>query len=196
MKKLLLLGLSVIMVGCSVAPEQLSSGVTTIPAGFGDATYLDKIDRSFTLNKDVDFSKIKLCAAQSINNDGFTIKGDSNSYVGAFTGNLYTSTSKEKIDGGNIFKYIDEPSKTIIADGKVKTKQMMTDFVVKYGAKITLNKESVSLIFADLERAQVDTSIMNNKGFQKIGTWKGFNAQLYVNAVDTVAVNFKNCVNN
>lgn len=196
MKKLLLLGLSVVMVGCSVAPEQLPTGVSTIPAGFGDATYLDKIDRSFALNKDVDFSKVKLCAAQSINNDGFTIKGDSKSYVGAFTGSLYTSKSKEEIDGGNIFKYIDEPSKTIIADGKVKTKQMMTDFVVKYGAKITLNKESVSLIFADLERAQVDTSIMNNKGFQKIGTWKGFNAQLYVNAIDTVAGNFKNCVNN
>ena len=191
----ILLAFPLALAGCSVAPERLPNGVTTVPAGFGDATVLDKIDRSFDTDKNVNFSKVKLCVAQSIDNDGFTMKGNTQSYVGAFTGNLYTTSSKDKVDGGNIFKYIDESSQTIIIDGKVKTKHMLTDFVVKYDAKIVLNKQSLSVVFSDLERAQVDTSVMQNKGFQKIGTWKGFNAPLFVAAIDSVAEKFKSCVN-
>ena len=198
MKKLILfLGVG-ILVGCSSAPIQLPSNVKTIPSGMGQSTYIDKVDHSFIPSKNVTFSNLKICAASTFTNDGVTLKDSSGSFVGAYTGRYYQQNNKQQINGGDVFKLIDEQSNIFIATGNKKTRPqqggLIVDFI-KYDAKVALSNNHVQLQFQNIQAAQQSTGSSSNDGFRPVGTWAGARAPAAIETINNLAVSFKNCVN-
>lgn len=198
MKKIVLfLGVG-IFVGCSSTPIQLPSNVKTIPSGMGQSTYIDKVDHSFIPSKTVTFSNLKICAASAFANDGITLKDNSGSFVGAYTGRYYQQNNKQQINGGDVFKLIDEQSNTFIATGNKKTRPqqggLIVDFI-KYDAKVSLSNNHVQLQFQNIQAAQQSTGSSSNDGFRPVGTWAGARAPAAIETINNLAVSFKNCVN-
>ena len=198
MKKIVLfLGVG-ILAGCSSTPIQLPSNVKTIPSGMGQSTYIDKVDHSFIPSKAVTFSNLKICAASTFVNDGITLKDNSGSFVGAYTGRYYQQNNKQQINGGDVFKLIDEQSNTLIATGNKKTRPqqggLIVDFI-KYDAKVALSNNHVQLQFQNIQAAQQGTGSSSNDGFRPVGTWAGARAPAAIETINNLAVVFKNCVN-
>lgn len=197
MRKLILAGVVGALIGCSSTPIQLPSNVKTIPSGMGQSTYIDKVDHSFIPSKNVTFSNLKICAASTFVNDAVTLKDNAGSFVGAYTGRYYQQNNKQQVNGGDIFKLIDEQSSTLIATGNKKTKSqqggLVIDFI-KYDAKISLSNNHVQLQFQNIQAAQQSTGVLSNDGFRPIGTWAGARAPAAVETINNLAVDFKNCV--
>lgn len=199
MKNYVILGvLGVILGGCSSAPISLPSNVATIPSGVGESTYLDKIDHSFTPSKSVDFGQIKLCAASVFTNDTMILQDNSGSFFGSYTGKYYEKNNTQQLAGGDVFKYVDEKTNTLIATGNTKTRPQQGGLIfdyIKYDAKISLDKNNVQLVFQNLKAAQESTGTATNKGFRQIGTWSGARAPAALEAIEKVAISFKGCLN-
>lgn len=199
MKKILLIGITGVLAGgCSSKPINLPTNVKTIPSGMGQSTYIDQIDHSFIPAKILNFSDLKICAASVFKNDAVILQDASNSYVGAFTGNYYSNTKTQAISGGDVFKLIDEPSKTLIATGNKKTAPQQGGLIVdsiKYDAKITLHNNKVGLIFQNIEAAQQNTGASTNSGYRQIGTWSGARAPAAIATINGLAQSFKSCLN-
>ena len=199
MKKFLLIGLvGILLGGCSSAPIVLPSNVTSVPSGMGQSTYIDKVDHSFIPAKAVSFSNVKVCAATTFTNDSITLKDNAGSFVGAYTGNYYQRNNSQQVNGGNIFKLIDEQSNTIIATGNKKSKPQQGGLIVdyiKYDAKVSLNNNHIQLQFQNIQAAQQSTGASSNDGFRPIGTWAGARAPAAIETINALAASFKNCLN-
>ncbi|RZG63973.1 hypothetical protein EXE25_18105 [Acinetobacter bouvetii] len=187
----------VLLSGCSMAPIQLPSNVKTIPSGMGESTYIDRIDHSFIPSKVINFSNLKVCAATTFQNESITIRDSAGSFVGAYSGNYYQQNNKQQINGGDVFKLIDEQTNTIVITGNKKTKPqhggLIIDFI-KYDAKISLNNNRVQLLFQNIQAAQQSTGSLSNDGFRPIGTWSGARAPAAIETIEQLAVSFRNCL--
>ena len=89
MKKIILLGVLVVITGCSSNPIELPNTIKTVPTGMGNSTYIEQIDKSFQVEKDLTFQKIKACSADVFVNDSVVLRDSSGSFVGVYTGNYY-----------------------------------------------------------------------------------------------------------
>lgn len=186
------------LVGCSSAPIQLPSNVSTIPSGMGQSTYIDKINHSFIPEKTIGFSQVKVCAASTFTNDSVTLKDNAGSFIGAYTGNYYQNHNTQQVSGGNVFKLIDDASQTLVATGNKKTKAQQAGLIfdfIKYDAKISLVNNNVQLEFQNIQAAQQSTGSAANDGFRPIGTWSGARAPAAIETINAVASTFKNCLN-
>ncbi|MCJ0828705.1 hypothetical protein MN869_09620 [Acinetobacter sp. NIPH1876] len=198
MKKIILLSLIIGLVGCSSNPIDLPSNIKTIPTGMGNSTYIDEVDKSFQLSTEVPFEKIKACSADIFTNDSVVLRDSAGSFVGIYTGNYYQNKNSAVVQGGGLFKYVDDSGQTLVASGRIKTKPQQGGLIVdiiQYDAKISLSKNNVGLKFKNLKAAQENTGGTSNVGFRNIGTWSGARAPAAISAIDQVATKFKNCVN-
>ncbi|MCH7357267.1 hypothetical protein MMP61_17110 [Acinetobacter sp. NIPH 1958] len=198
MKKIVLLSFIIGLVGCSSNPIDLPSNIKTIPTGMGNSTYIDEIDKSFQLSTDVSFEKIKACSVDVITNDSVVLRDSAGSFVGVYTGNYYQNKNSSVVQGGNLFKYVDDSGKSLVASGRIKTNPQQGGLIVdivQYDAKISLNKNNINLKFQNIKAAQENTGGTSNVGFRNIGTWSGARAPAAISAIDQVATKFKNCVN-
>lgn len=186
------------LVGCSSNPIELPSNIKTIPTGMGNSTYIDEIDKSFQVTSEVPFEKIKACSADVFTNESVVLIDSAGSFVGIYTGNYYQNKNSAVVQGGNLFKYVDENGKSLIANGRIKTKPQQGGLIVdiiQYEAKISLNNNNINLKFKNLKAAQENTGGISNLGFRNIGTWSGARAPAAISAIDQVANKFQNCVN-
>lgn len=160
-------------------------------------SYMDEVNFSYHKTEPVSFSELKLCVAESISNDAVTLKDSSNSFVGPFTGTYYQHTNSQTVQGGNVFKYIDDRASALIATGTTdggQTALGLTRDIVKFDLKASSRDTDVKLKFSNITRAQQDTGNASNTGFQPVGTWSGAGAKRIYTSLQAVAEKIKTCL--
>lgn len=198
MKKIVLLGFLIGFVGCSSSPIDLPSNIKTVPTGMGNSTYIDEIDKSFQLEKEIDFDKLKSCSVDVFANESVLLRDSAGSFVGAYTGNYYQNNNSSVIQGGNLFKYVDEKGKALVVNGRIKTKPQQGGLIVdiiQYEVKLALNTNRIKIVFQNIKAAQENTGGTSNMGFRNIGTWSGARAPAAIEAIDQISERYKKCIN-
>jgi len=189
---LTLLGTSTLLAGC--ATVVLPPNVKTTSPGGGNP-YMDQVDFSYTRSAPITFNQLKLCVAQTVQNNEVSLGDSSGSFVGAYTGNYYRSDRRQTVAGGQVFKYVDDPSATLIASGNTETQPngLVTDYV-RFDVKASAQGNRVGLTFLNLARAQRNTGALSNDGFGPIVIAPGSRADTVYASLDQVAQNLKACV--
>jgi hypothetical protein len=178
--------------GC--AQVQLPMNVTTIESG---GTYIDRVDYSYQTDSTIDFSNLKLCVAENLTNNDVTLSDSSNSFVGAYTGNYYSTGKIQNIAGKDVFKYLDESSSTLIANGtttSISNQLIPITDIVKFEMKSSLKGRNVQIEFFNITRAQKDTGLAANDGFSPVGAWSGARAPDIIASLERMANRIKSCL--
>jgi hypothetical protein len=179
----------------SKKPE-LPANMTVRPADKRNS-YIDTIDFSYKSETPVPFATLKLCIAGTISNNSTSLQDSAGAFVGPATGTYYSNTRTQTVQGGSTFKYLDDSISTLIATGTVdggSTALGLTRNVLKFDLKASVSDTDVTLRFANILRAQQDTGIAVNDGFQPVGTWSGAKPLKVHAALEAVAARVKGCL--
>jgi hypothetical protein len=161
------------------------------------AAYLEAVDFSYQPTQPVAFSQLKLCIADNISNNTVTLQDSSGSFVGPATGNYYQNTQSQTIQGGGIFKYLDDATSALIATGTTdggSTALGLTHDIVKFDLKAMTSEAGVTLKFSNVTRAQQYTGGAANDGFNPVGMWRGAGAQRIYASLESVAGRVRACL--
>jgi hypothetical protein len=161
------------------------------------ASYLESVDFSFQPDKPVAFAQLKLCIAEKITNNAVALQDSSGSFVGAATGRYYQNTQSQTVQGGGVFKYVDDSASALIATGSTdggSTALGLTHDLIKFDLKALASDQGVTLKFINITRAQQYTGSVANDGFNPVGMWRGAGAQRIYAALKVVATKVKACL--
>lgn len=176
----------------------LPSNVSVTPSGSMGGLYIDKIDFSYSTPNIQEFAKLKLCIAENITNNTVNLRDSVGSFVGSYTGNYYQTNNTQTISGGGIFKYLDDSTSTVIANGTTVSDSnalLLTKDFIKFEVKAATNNNHVTLIFSNITRAQQNTGSLSNDGFNPVGVWSGARAPDIYTSIESVANKIKTCLN-
>lgn len=172
--------------------NDLPDNVSTTESG--RAIYIDSIDFSYQASQSHEFSKLKLCVAENVTNHVVTLQDSAGSFVGAATGNYYRSSQSQTVQGGGIFKYVDDAAAILIATGTTEGgKIAFSRDLLKFDLKAGINGSDVTIKFSNILRAQQSTGSIANDGFNPVGAWKGARANKVYDALEAVANKVKAC---
>lgn len=129
-----------------------------------------KIDWSFDAEKAVPFSAVKRCIATNIVNDELVLTDNSKSFVGPYTKNYYSSGNTTTVQGKDIFKYLDDDSKTAVAQGWVKKAVFAFNWILRFDLEAATEGQHVKLIMRNLNVAMSNTGASSNDGFTPLYT--------------------------
>lgn len=178
------------------AKYQVPANVTTRTGPYhGD--YVDAVDFSSRATQPVEFAKAKLCVAENVTNSVVSLHDTSGSFVGSATGNYYQNSNSQTVQAGNVFKYIDDNAQTLIASGTTDggaTALGLTHDILKFDLKVVTSGTDVTVRFSNITRAQQNTGILANDGFQPVGTWKGSRFQKIYESLEVVAKKINACL--
>lgn len=195
MRKFLILASIIILVSCA-SKVPLPENVVTIQSG--SAYYLDRIDFSNDNNySSAEFATLKLCVAEIIANEDVILKDAAGSWVGPYTGNYYRNDNKQVVSGRGIFKYVDDKSTTLIANGTTSYSSgglIPIKKFVKFNLKASSKATGYSIVFSNITRAQQSTGTLSNDGFNKVGVWSGADADGVYSQLQNVAKNIHACL--
>jgi hypothetical protein len=186
-------GIAVLSACASSVP--LPSNVTT--TADGQAGYISAVDFSYRSAQLRTFSQLKLCVAENISNNAVILGDAAGSFVGPATGNYYQANHSQTIQGGDIFKYVDDGTSTLIATGTVDGGAVafgLTRDIVKFDLKAADNGNAVTLKFSNVLRAQQSTGSSTNEGFGPVGVWTGSRPDQIYSALEGVAEKVKACL--
>ncbi|MDP1666760.1 MAG: hypothetical protein Q8L79_16755 [Methylobacter sp.] len=175
MKKIMVL--CALLSGC--ATVNLPSNVTVKDKN------IDTMDFSYQADKPKEFANIKLCIAENVDNKTVTLKDASSSslFAGPHTG--------QTIQGGDIFKYSDESTSTIIAKGIADGGSI--DFI-QYDLKASAKGSNITLKFYNIAHAMKNTGYLSNDGFEHICVLSGCRPGNALDAIKTIADKIKACI--
>ncbi len=183
-----------VLAGCATVP--MPSNVTTSP-GNASGDYINSIDFTYQSSVPANFSKLKLCVAESVSNRAVQLTDSSGSFVGPATGHYYDNQHSQTVQGGGIFKYADASLSTLIATGTVDGGPAalgLTRDIIKYDLKASAQGPQVGLVFTNIARAQQSTGSSANNGFSPVGTWSGAGPKQVYAVLEGVANSIKSCL--
>ena len=175
------------------AKWEVPSNVTVRDAG----KYMEAVDFSYQSTQPTAFAQIKMCVAENISNSAVSLQDSSGSFVGPATGAYYHNTKSQTVQGGGIFKYVDDSSSALIATGTTDggaTALGFTRDIVKFDLKAMASGNDVILKFSNIVRAQQNTGSAANDGFNPVGMWRGAGAQRIYASLESVAGKIKTCL--
>lgn len=194
---LALLAVAVLASGCATPMLPMPSNVSTVKGDY-DAIYIDKVDHSYNAGKKVPVSAIKLCIAENVQNDAVQLVDASKTWIGPATKNIYTAGTNTTIQGGGVYKLVDDSASIVVASGSTKYtgSSMLIPIIdiIRFDLKVVAPSEDVVMTFMNITRAQQDTGYAQNSGFKAIGTWQGARADTALQALENVATKVKNCM--
>jgi len=162
----------------------------------GRAEFIESADFSYVPPKPIGFPQLKMCIAEKVTNGAVTLQDSSGSFVGS-SGSYYQSGNTQTVQGGGIFKYVDDASGTLIAAGSTEARTIglqITHDIVKFELKAVIADGGVALKFINITRAQQSSGSLPNGGFQPVGTWWGAGAEHIYNSLERVASSVKGCL--
>lgn len=162
--------LCVMVSGC--ATVNLPSNVTA------KDKFIDTIDFSYQADKPKEFSSVKLCIAENVDNKTVKLNDASNS-------------TNQTIQGGDIFKYSEESTSTIIAKGIADGGSID---LIQYDLKAVTKGSNITLKFYNIAHAMKDTGYSSNDGFDHICILSGCRPDNALNAIKTIADKIKACI--
>lgn len=178
------------------AKWEVPGNVTVRDAG-KRAAYMEAVDFSYQPEKPVAFSQLKMCIAENVSNNAVSLQDASGSFVGPATGNYYHNTNSQTVQGGGIFKYLDDASSALIATGTTdggSTALGLTRDIVKFDLKAMTSDGTVTLKFNNISRAQKYTGSIANDGFNPVGMWRGAGAQRIYASLEAVSGKIRACM--
>lgn len=187
------LAIAMLVAGCA-SQVQLPANVATSNGGDG-GSYMERADFSYRADSPPQFSRVKLCIAENLNNDAVTLRDSAGSFVGPATGRYYQPDNRQNIGGGAIFKYSDDAAATLIATGGISanTGLMVRDHI-RFDLKASIAGPNVGLVLYNIRRAQENSGILANDGFKPVGVWPGARAPEVYAALEGVAFKVMNCI--
>ena len=178
------------------AKWEIPSNVTVREEG-KRASYMEAVDFSYQSEQPVAFARLKMCVAENVSNAAVSLQDASGSFVGSATGNYYRGSNTQTVQGGGIFKYVDDAASALIATGTAdggSTALGFTRDIVKFDLKAMADGGSVTLKFGNITRAQQNTGSAANDGFNPVGMWRGAGAERIYRSLESVAVRVKACL--
>jgi hypothetical protein len=181
----------------TMAKVSLPSNVTTRSFNGGGSQAVDTIDYSFSADRLVEFSRVKSCIASNITNNEVQLSDSAGSFVGAYTGNYYRTRNSATVQGGGIFKYIDDTSKNLVAHGSISRQGGFGGIIslsIRFDLEMAVEGTSVRMRMLHIEEAMKDTGSATNDGFRPIGVWTGSMYKKDIEALGSVADQLKSCI--
>lgn len=178
------------------AKWEVPENVTTKP-GPRHGSYADTVDFSYQAVQAVDFAKAKLCVAENVTNDAVSLQDAAGSFVGPATGNYYRNSNSQTVQGGAVFKYVDDATSVLIATGTADAGTSSLGLVhdlLKFDLKVGTAGNTITVRFSNILRAQQNTGSLANDGFQPIGTWKGSRFQRAYESLEGLAGKIRQCM--
>lgn len=186
---------SVLFSTAATAKSQLPPNVTTKPYGGGRNQAIDAIDYSFAAGKPVEFSRVKMCIATNLTNDEVQLRDSAGSFVGS-SGTYYRTNNSSTVQGGGIFKYVDDPSKSLVARGSVNRQGGLGGIIslaIRFDVEVTAEANAVRMRMLNIESAMKNTGSSSNDGFNPIGVWTGSPYKKNIQALDGLASKLRSC---
>ncbi|MCT2400407.1 hypothetical protein [Novosphingobium mangrovi (ex Huang et al. 2023)] len=184
----------IIAISAFFALPAMASGKDNIPANVTVATNrtVEKIDWSFPTDTPVEFSRVKRCVATNLHNDEVQLRDSAGSWVGPATGNYYQRDNRATVQGGGIFKVVDDQSQYLVAQGQTDKTMGLSGWIMRFDLEAAVEQSQVVLVMRNVKLAAGNTGSMGNDGFQPLGTWFRFKSNYA--ALETVASALKSCI--
>ena len=179
----------------AMSKVELPPNVTTKLYGNSKNSVIDSIDYSFPISKPVEFARIKMCIASNVTNNGVVLKDSAGSFVGR-TGNYYQTHNAQSIQGGGIFKYVDDASKSLVAQGSVGRQGGLGGIIglsIRFDLEVTGETNAVKMRMLHIEQAMKNTGYSSNDGYMPVGVWGGSMYKKNILALNGVAEQLKSC---
>lgn len=182
----------------ALAKDPLPPNVATKPYGGGKNQVIDAIDYSFRAEKPIEFSRVKMCIASNLTNDEVQLRDSAGSFVGS-SGNYYQSKNSQTVQGGGIFKYADDASKSLVARGSVSRQGGLGGIIswaIRFDLEVSIEASAVKMRMLHVESAMRNTGSASNSGFMPVGVWSGSPYKKNILALNEVADQLKTCFTN
>lgn len=179
----------------ATAKVELPSNVTTKPYGGGKNQVVDAIDYSFSTEKPIEFSRIKMCIASNVTNNEVQLSDNAGSFVGA-SGTYYRTQNKQTVQGGGIFKYVDDASKSLVAQGSVNRQAGLGGIIglsIRFDLEVSGEDNALKMRMLHIEQAMKNTGSSINDGYMPIGVWAGSMYKKNIQALNGFADQLKSC---
>lgn len=175
--------------------EPLPPNVTTKPFQGGHNMVIDAIDYSFQNANPVQFSRVKMCIAENVTNDGVRLSDHAGSFVG-YGGTYYQTHNSSTVQGGDVFKYVDDASKSLVARSSIGRRSGFGGLIglsIRFDLEASVAGTNVNMKMMHVGQAQTNTGSLSNDGYQPIGIWTGSMYKKDIQALDDLASQLKAC---
>ena len=191
MKKTLYSLILIVLTGCASLSEPVSLPKNVVVNN-------DKSIESMLFHENISpsYDKIDKCLALNIKNKNVNLSDSSKTYVGSYTGNIYNHgnsytefASKDKI-------YSNQKDKIVVVNGNTEYSKYLIDYVVKFRVHVQNKNNQTTILFDEINRAQLSTGYAVNDGFKPIYTHLGAHADAAVNSLEIVKNEIVSCLSN
>ncbi|WP_374697287.1 hypothetical protein LQZ44_11955 [Alcaligenes nematophilus] len=151
---------------------------------------------SYTVSSDInEKADLPFCIASNLKNESVFVKGSATGHVGAYSGRYYQTESARTVGGGEVISYSSKDGDKVVATGTTEyNASMIVVRSVKFQLVATKQNGSVKLVFSPIEQAQLDTGVVENRGYFKIGAWDGAHPDKAVEAIQAEAQKIVKCL--
>lgn len=153
---------------------------------------VESVDWSFPVERTVEFALVKRCIATNLHNDEVQLRDSSGSWVGPATGTYYRSDNRGTVQGGSVFKVVDDQNQFLVAQGQTDRTSGLSGWIIRFDMEAAVEQGRVVMVMRNVKLAASDTGSMSNNGFQPLGTWFRFKSNYA--ALETVASAMKSCI--
>lgn len=187
---------SVLYPSATYATEQLPSNVTTKLYGGTSNKVIDAIDYSFPSSRPIDFSRVKMCIVENVTNNGVQLSDHAGSFVG-YGGTYYRSHNSSTVQGGEVFKYVDDASKSLVAGGSISRRGGFGGLLglsIRFDLEVSLTDSQVKMRMMHIEQAMTSTGSSSNDGYGPIlVSWTSSLYKKDIKALDDSVAQLKAC---
>ena len=141
-----------------------------------------------------DFSRLKMCLALTVSNPPVTLTGGTTPPLTLFQP---PRTQTVAVPGGDVFKYEDSASATVIVIGSADGGPSLMDLtraVIRFELAAVAGAERSRLRFRNITRADLDTSTIANDGFTPVGAWRSAHPEAAIRALRGIATSIDACL--
>jgi len=135
------------------------------------------------------------CIAETVSNQGVTLRDSAGSFVGAATGRYYSASNSAHVGGGEVLQYVSADGRSVVANGSTQySSGMLVSRSVRFKLSAQQKADERVYRFADLSQAQLNTGSAANYVYGGIGAWSGANPDLALASLEQVASNIEACL--
>lgn len=137
------------------------------------------------------------CVAQNVSSNEISVKDTSKSHYGAYTGKRYEVESQRNIAGGSVISYVSSDGKAVSAEGNAKYHEKVLTAVekaIRFKLAAEIKGNTATYTFSSLEVAQLNTSIVENDGYQPLGAHKHANPELALGVLKLISSKIHRCL--
>ena len=134
------------------------------------------------------------CIAETVSNQGVTLRDSAGSFVGAATGRYYSASNSAHVGGGDVLQYVSADGKSVVANGSTQYSSGFVSRSVRYKLSAQQKADERVYRFADLSQAQLNTGSAANYGYGGVGAWSGANPDLALASLEQVSAKIEACL--